>query len=80
VLLDLMMPKLDGFGVLERLDAFPNHAKPPVIIITAKDLTEQERGFVEQRANKTLFKAGLTRSQLLEQLFKVLGKRQHAAT
>jgi two-component system cell cycle response regulator len=35
ILLDLMMPGLDGFSVLERLRADPAHATTPVILITA---------------------------------------------
>jgi DNA-binding response OmpR family regulator len=35
VLLDVMMPVLDGFGVLERLAATDGH-RPPVIMISAK--------------------------------------------
>jgi len=35
VLLDLMMPRLDGFGVIEWLKANPPLIKPIVIVITA---------------------------------------------
>lgn len=36
ILLDVMMPGLDGPGTLERLRALPGHAETPVIFITAK--------------------------------------------
>ncbi|HUH06260.1 MAG TPA: response regulator [Egibacteraceae bacterium] len=36
VLLDLMMPELDGFDVLDRIRAEPEFAHIPVIILTAK--------------------------------------------
>lgn len=35
VMLDLMMPKLDGFGVLARLRANPATREIPVIVVTA---------------------------------------------
>ncbi len=42
ILLDLMMPEMDGFGFLDGLRARPAPA-PPVVVITAKDLTDQDR-------------------------------------
>jgi len=39
VILDLMMPELDGFGVLDALKSDPNTAPIPVIVVTAKELT-----------------------------------------
>lgn len=35
ILLDLMMPRLDGFGVIDYLKAHPQSRKPVVIVITA---------------------------------------------
>ncbi|WP_052665536.1 response regulator [Nitriliruptor alkaliphilus] len=36
VLLDVMMPKLDGWAVLERIKADPRTAEVPVVMLTAK--------------------------------------------
>lgn len=45
VLLDLMIPQLDGFGVLERLRAAPETADLPVIMVTAiQDRAARARG------------------------------------
>lgn len=35
ILLDLMMPRLDGFGVIDYLKAHPPRTKPVVLVITA---------------------------------------------
>jgi signal transduction histidine kinase/CheY-like chemotaxis protein len=43
VLLDLIMPEMDGFQVLERLAAHPRASGVPVVVVTAKDLTADER-------------------------------------
>ena len=43
ILLDLMMPVLDGFEVLEALRAHPEHRDIPVVVLTAKVLTEEDR-------------------------------------
>jgi CheY-like chemotaxis protein len=43
ILLDLMMPVLDGFAFMEHLRSSPEHAAIPVVVVTSKDLTEEER-------------------------------------
>ncbi len=43
ILLDLMMPEMDGFGFVQELRKRPECARVPVIVITAKDLTEEDR-------------------------------------
>ncbi len=43
VILDLMMPGLDGFSVLQRLRASERHARTPIIVLSARDLNDEER-------------------------------------
>jgi CheY-like chemotaxis protein len=42
LLLDLMMPKLDGFGVIEKMRLDPEMRNIPIIVISAKELTADE--------------------------------------
>jgi PAS domain S-box-containing protein len=43
VLLDLMMPEMDGFEFLDALRRRPDGAGIPVVVLTGKDLTEEDR-------------------------------------
>ena len=56
VLLDLMMPEMDGFTFLEEFRRLAEARAAPVIVLTAKDLTDDDRrrlnGYVEQVVQK----------------------------
>jgi signal transduction histidine kinase len=56
VVLDLMMPVLDGFGVLATMRADPVLSSVPVVVLTAKSLTEAERQFLSRSAVRVLQK------------------------
>ena len=43
ILLDLMMPEMDGFAFLKALRARPDCQAVPVVVLTAKDVTEEDR-------------------------------------
>ena len=43
IVLDLMMPEVDGFQVLEQLRAMPATATIPVLVLTARELTPEDR-------------------------------------
>ena len=59
VLLDLMMPEMDGFEVLERMRREDAWRAVPVIIVTAKDLTREEVDRLNGRVVKVLQKGDL---------------------
>ena len=62
VLLDLMMPEMDGFEFLEGLPAASPNPAPPVIVLTAKQLTDQDRQRLNGGVTRVLHKAGNGRS------------------
>ena len=68
IILDLMMPGIDGFAVLEHLEASEETRTIPVIVLTAKDLTNQERAFLNQRVNGLLNKGATSAGDLLERV------------
>ena len=56
VVLDLMMPVLDGFGVIAAMQADPRLAGIPVVVLSAKSLTDAERQFLARTAIRVLQK------------------------
>ncbi len=58
VLLDLMMPTMDGFQFLSEIRERPALKHVPVVVLTAKDLTEPERNFLAERTLLVLSKSG----------------------
>ena len=51
VILDLLMPVMDGMTFLNRLRANPYHAGLPVIVVTEKELTSVERDELAEKAS-----------------------------
>lgn len=72
VLLDLLMPRLDGFAVLEQLQQQPPQQQPPVIVLTAKTLTTAERTRLDQCVRTVIQKQGWDRDTLLRELRGIL--------
>jgi CheY-like chemotaxis protein len=75
ILLDLMMPELDGFSLLDALKASPRWRGIPVIVVTARDLSEDERKRIEQGADQLLLKGALGRGELLMALRRLSPRR-----
>ena len=71
ILLDLMMPEMDGFAVLDALKRSEPLRAIPVIVVTAKELTAQERQRLAQ-ADSLLQKGSFTDVDLLGELQDVL--------
>lgn len=74
ILLDLVMPKLDGFAVLEQLNANGSWKNIPVII--ASNLGQKEdidRG-LKLGAKDYIIKTDLSMNQLIEKITKVIGQ------
>jgi len=68
VLLDLMMPRLDGFEVIERLRENPAWSDIPVVVLTAKTLSREDAERLQRSASAVILKQGLQGEQLLSQL------------
>ena len=66
VILDLMMPEVDGFQVLKALRAVPRTARLPVLILTAKHVTPEELSFLEgNNVHQLIQKGDIDKARLL---------------
>ena len=79
VFLDLLMPGLDGFSVLEELQADPGRRDIPVIILTAKTLTDEESALLKRRTLTVVEKRGLERDALLREVRRALTTGRRSA-
>ena len=68
LLLDLMLPRMDGFAVLEWVRAHPNPAvrAVPIVLITAKDITPAERTRLRAGTEQVISKVGLSFGELFD--------------
>jgi len=75
ILLDLMMPEVDGFEVLEALQTRDDWRKIPVIVLTAKDLTRAELRQLRRYALAVVQKGSEDTAELLERLNQISAPR-----
>jgi CheY-like chemotaxis protein len=68
ILLDLMMPEMDGFEFLERVRQHPEWRLIPIVVLTAKDLTGDDRRRLSGSVETILQKASDSREALLQQV------------
>ncbi|MCA9573475.1 MAG: response regulator, partial [Myxococcales bacterium] len=66
ILLDLMMPEMDGFGFLEEIRSDPTWRDIPVVVVTAKTLTVQEHEYLSHRTQQVVAKSDHTTVDLAE--------------
>jgi signal transduction histidine kinase/CheY-like chemotaxis protein len=68
ILLDLMMPRMDGFEFVSELRKQPDWRSIPIIVITAKLLTKEDRALLQGHVQKVLQKGDFRLDELLGEL------------
>ncbi|MCI0555828.1 MAG: pyridoxal-phosphate dependent enzyme [Anaerolineae bacterium] len=68
VILDLMMPEVDGFAVLDSLRSKPDTANIPVIVATAKELTVDEKARLQGQIQSLMQKGDFLNDEFLEEV------------
>jgi signal transduction histidine kinase/CheY-like chemotaxis protein len=72
ILLDLMMPEMDGFEFLATLKHDPALRALPVIVVTAKDLSDDDRKRLNGQVTRVLQKGAYSREDLLAEVAQVV--------
>jgi signal transduction histidine kinase/CheY-like chemotaxis protein len=72
IILDLMMPTMDGFEFIHELRGRPDWQDLPVVVITAKDLTQEDRERLNGGVERVIQKSD--RNEMLRQLSREIGK------
>jgi len=75
ILLDLMMPEMDGFEFMEALRRRQEPPQVPVIVITAKDLTEEDRRRLNGGVERILQKGATSQQEVVELVRALLAGR-----
>ncbi len=68
ILLDLIMPEMDGFQFVAELRQHPEWRAIPVVVVTAKDLTVEDHLRLNGHVEKILQKGAYTREELLREV------------
>ena len=78
IILDLLLPEMDGFTVLEAVRATPEWQDVPVVIFTAADLSPSELTRLRAASQGLLKKGALGTEELLQHLRQILQKVEPA--
>ncbi|HJQ26013.1 MAG TPA: response regulator [Blastocatellia bacterium] len=79
IILDLMLPEMDGFEVVHRLHVNADWRDTPVILLTARDLSHEERRALDTGTTRVIQKGNFTRDELLAELRQMIGERRASA-
>ena len=74
ILLDLMMPEMDGFQLVAEMQKHPAWSKIPVIVVTARDLTVEDHARLNSGIEMILRKERFNPATLIESIRQVVAK------
>ena len=75
IVLDLMMPNVNGFEVVEALREQPDTARIPIIVVTAKPVTAQDRATLNGYVMTIMEKSEFDRDRFTAEVRRVLGRQ-----
>ena len=75
ILLDLMMPEMDGFEFMDELVKHPEWRTIPVVVVTSKDISAEDRLRLNSYVEKIIQRGQYTREGLLEEVRRLVEDR-----
>jgi signal transduction histidine kinase/DNA-binding response OmpR family regulator/HAMP domain-containing protein len=79
MILDLMMPEVDGFQVLKEIRGAEHSSRLPVLILTAKHVTREELSFLTgNHIHQLIRKGDIDKAGLLAAVARMVGLQPHA--
>ena len=74
IVLDLVMPVMDGFDFLTEIEKRASARSIPILVVTGKTTTREETEFLRQRVEDIILKGGNTAQSVLERIHSILTK------
>ena len=77
IILDIMMPEMTGFEVLDWIRNSEEHQSTSVIVVSAKDFTEKEKKKLSQSANMVISKSGRQVEDIIKKVLNSKGCKKN---
>jgi CheY-like chemotaxis protein len=75
IVLDLMMPDVNGFEVVEALNENPDTARIPILVVTAKEITAEDRAKLHGCVTRIMEKTGFDAVRFMAEVRRALAGR-----
>jgi CheY-like chemotaxis protein len=79
IVLDLMMPDVNGFDVVAALNEHSDTARIPILVVTAKEITAEDRAKLHGCVSRIMEKAGFDPARFVTEVRRALSGRQAGA-
>ena len=78
IVLDLMMPEVNGFDVVEALQEQPDTARIPILVVTAKEITSEDRAKLNGYVMDVMEKSAFDRDRFKTEVRRAISARKAA--
>ncbi len=75
ILLDLMMPRMNGFEFIAEMRKVDSYRSIPIVVVTARHLTADDRNQLDGAVYKVLRKVASTREELMQSVSELMNRR-----
>ena len=72
ILLDLIMPVMDGFEFLKKIKKIKKYANIPIVVVTSKDLTKDDYDLLKRDVVRIVQKGNYKTNEILEHVNKII--------